>query len=242
MTEEHNDQPHDIKKDIFGSKLELKKILQTFFQVLKNVKVVVDDFYFNKGNYTKPVKYAISIIAPYLIIIQLFDIDMAYHILEASKQANDISAEISANPEIATFYNRYFEVTSYFTKINYEFLPIFYAVIYIPILAFWLKKFFKRDDFKFSYYYALGTYIMMTTVTITLLLFLISINGFIPLMDVMTISLIITSIFYIYGIQCVFSGGIIKGIFKGLLVIGLTFISAVVPMIVVIVSITMATM
>lgn len=242
MTTKTENDPQDISKDLFGSKLELKKIFQTFVQVIKNVKLVVDDFYFNNGNYTKPVKYALSVIAPYVIIIQLFNIDMAFYILEVSKQSGDAAAVIKENPDLAKFFTRFYEVNSIFVKIQYEFLPVVYAVFYIPIIAFWLKKFYKVKELKFSYYYALGTYIMMTVTAITLPLVLISIYGLMPLSMAMQISAIITLLFYTYGIFTTFNGGIVKCIFKTAFVIGLTLITVIIPMTVILMSITFFTM
>ena len=43
MSDEPEKKSQEITKDLFGSKLELKKIYQTFIQVVKNVKVVADD-------------------------------------------------------------------------------------------------------------------------------------------------------------------------------------------------------
>lgn len=232
----------EITKDLFGSKLELKKIYQTFIQVIKNVKVVTDDFYHNKGEYTRPVKYTISIVAPYLIIIQLFDIDMAQYIMDGSKQASDVAAMSNKNPELANFMTRYYEILARFTKIQYEFLPLVYAIVYIPILAFWLKKFFKVSEYKFSYYYALSAYLMMTTVAVTLLLFFMSINGLFSMNTYMQVSIIISFVFYTYGIISTFNVGVIKGLVKSALMLALTFITMVIPMVIIITTIAFMTM
>lgn len=238
MSDEPTNNPQDISKDLFVSKVEIKKIFQTFMQIFKNVKVVVDDFYYNKGIYTRPVKYTMAIIAPYLILIQV--LDLAAFMMDMSIQSSDTAA-FANDPVIMEYYNRFILVMSGYSKLTQEFLPLFYALVIAPILAYWLKKFFKIENHKFSYYYAFAIYNIITITSITLILFLSSYFGLFNFNIYMTVSAGITIFFLFFGINATFKGTLFKKLVKSILVLGLSFISLEIILIIVIGAITVIT-
>lgn len=228
MDEESKSSSQEISKDLFGSKLELKKILKTFLQIFRNIKVVMDDYNQNGNNYTRPVKYALTVIAPYVVIMQLFDFDMVTPMMEISQQSNQ--AQLAANPEMASFFDNYYRIAGRIFEIQYEFLPAVYAIIYLPVLAFWLRVFFKRKNLNFSFYYALGTYTMMSLVALTLPFNTIGLAGILDMNLTMSLSVIIGIAFFFYVVIKVFQEGIFESIIKTILVYFFMFITVVIPM------------
>lgn len=240
MSEENSNKDNDVFSEVFGSKLDLKKILKTYIQVFRNVHTVVEDVIRDKGNYTKPVKYTLSIIAPYVIIIQVLNLNISSFIVNESK--TDLSEDVYQNPDVMQFYDKYLEVTEGFTALQFEFLPVWYAVVYVPILAFWIKIFFKEKNLRFSYYYSLATYLVMTIITITLALFLMSYYGLFDFNSLMLATQIIIAIFLTYGLYLTFQQNIIKTFFKSIFVFLLALISNSIPIVVIITVITILTM
>lgn len=242
MSDEPAHEKQDLASDLFGSKSEISKIFKTFVQVIKNVKVVADDYYYNKGEFSRPVKYTLAVIAPYIIIIQLFDIDMAQHLMEAGNAMSDTAKMTAEDPEMAGIFKRYNEISLIFNKIQFDFLPVFYALLYVPIMAFWLKKLFKNKELKFSYYYGLTSYMMMTSTAVTMIFLLLSIYGLYSISTYMLIAMTLSISFYSYCIIKAFNAPVIKGFIKSVLVVALMFITVIIPMTIIITTITFLTM
>lgn len=240
MDKESKSSSQEISRDLFGSKLELQKILDTFLQIFRNIKLVMDDFNQDEGKYTRPVKYSLSVIAPYVVIMQLFNIDMVTPIMEVSKQQNQ--EQIVANPELAALFDNYYFVAGRISELQFEFLPVVYALIYLPVLAFWIRIFFKRKNLSFSFYYALSTYVMMSLVALTLPLNMLGIVGVIDLQLAMVVSMLVGLVFFFYAAIKVFQDGIFESIVKMVLVYFLMFITIVIPMIILISVLAFATL
>jgi hypothetical protein len=240
MDEDPKSSTQEISSELFGSKLELKKIFNTFLHVFKNIKVVIDDFNQGTGNYTRPVKYALSVMAPYVVIMQLFDIDMTSQVIEYGKQAN--AEQVAANPEIGPILDNYYSIFSRGTEIMYEFLPVAYALLFVPVFAFWIRIFFRRKNLNFSFYYALGTYVMMSLVALTFPINLLALLGFLDLTLAMQISLLITLLFYIYSVYRVFRDGIFETVVKMVLVNLLMFATIVIPAVIIVFILAFATL
>jgi len=229
-----------ISSELFGRKSEFTKILFTLRQVIVNVSEVLNDFIDNKGKYTRPVKYALAITAPYLIIIALFDLDVAGYIMQSAGQT-DLS-QYKGDPDALKFVQRYQEVSMFSNKLTFEFLPVYYAIIYCPVMAFWLRIFFRRKELAFSYYYALGIYLQLTATVFTFILFLFSITGILTFNTYFLVALTFSVLFAGYGIYRTFHGNGIVSLVKTILTYFLTFLSVTIPMIVILMIITVATM
>ena len=124
--------PGTVTEEILGDSGEIKKLFLTYLHTWTNIKAVVDSYYHGHHLYTKPFKYALTIIAPYVLILNILDFDVANIFLENSQP---IAADTPA--EIVAFLNRYYQVYGVWTNLLFvEFLPVFYAAVFAPLMAF----------------------------------------------------------------------------------------------------------
>lgn len=221
--------PGSVTAEILGDSGELKKLFFTYLHTWTNIRAVVDSYYHGHHYYTRPFKYALTIIAPYILILNIADFDVANIFLENSQPlAADTPAEMLA------FMNRYNQVYSDWINLLFvEFLPIFYAAVVAPLMAFFLAKFFK-SGLSFNYYYALCLYTLMSICTVSFLIFFVGVAGDLNLNVLISLGSVLTLAVFTYSMNNVFRQGWIKSALKMILVFFLTQIAFVVPMVIMI--------
>lgn len=219
----NNEPKPNLSREVFGNKLDLKKIGFTFYHSIINVKSVVQDYYKGEGKYTKPVKYSLSIIAPYVLLMQLLDFsegEMAYN--DGYQSLSNESSGASTNP--SAFSENLQEVISTFISVGEEILPIVYALLIIPFFAFWMRVFFKRKKFNFPYYYAAGIYILMTATFITYPLTFLSAYGY----ETYNVGEVLIALLFVYGCYKLFEDNLVLTTIKSILILALGFASMVI--------------
>lgn len=221
--------PASVTAEILGDRGEIKKLFLTYLHTWINIKAVVDSYYEGHHYYTKPFKYALTIIAPYVLILNIADFDVAKVFLENSQP---LAADTPA--EMLPFLNRYNQVYSVWTNLLFvEFLPVFYAAVFAPLMAFFLSRFFK-SGLGFNYYYALSLYTLMSICTVSFLLFFIGVAGDFNLNVFISLGSLFTVAIFTCSMNIIFRQGWIKSTLKMILVFFLSQIAFVVPMVIII--------
>lgn len=233
-----------LTSELIGDKSQIRKLLFTYQQSWTNIKAVVDDYYAGDNNYTAPFKYALSIIAPYVIILNVINYDLAGLFIQEFQSAP--TTNTNASPEVAqmtiAFMERYNELYSVFINIAMiEFLPLYYAVIVAPIFAYFLSKFFRKDV-TLRYYYAFAIYILMSICTITFFLEFIWIYMSYPLMHLFYIGSIFTALVFGYCSHKVFEQNLFKSTVKIVLVFIISQITIIIPTVIILTVLTVLTL
>lgn len=234
-----------LTSELIGDKSQIRKLFYTYKQSWTNIKAVVDDYYEGKNSYTGPFKYAISIIAPYVIILNIINYDVAGLFLKEFQPAIDTDPNI--NPEVAqataAFLERFNEVNAFWINLQIvEFLPLYYAVIFAPVFAFILSKFFKKENVTLRYYYAFTIYVVMTICTVTFFINFVGIYLNYSLIQLSIIGSIIFAVVLAYSSYKVFNQTLFKSTIKILFVFVICQIIIVIPTTIILMTITILTL
>lgn len=146
------------KESILSELVDLDGLWNTFKLVPKDPGVLMKEeppVY----DIQSPTRFLFTTVGLFVIVITILDMDYITVITERVHQNMGIQEKTVEDPEFGELMNKINNLTTRFWSLMIEFYPVLIAVVYVPIISFFNKLFFKREKVDYKFFTRLNSYL-----------------------------------------------------------------------------------